>query len=347
MKRLIPVLGASRATKAWLLALILPVLLLSGCPQEPTKTSSTPGDLLKLDPALDAIVPESAQLEKLADGFAFSEGPIWVHEGYLLFSDIPANTIFKWTSEEGVTLFRKPSGYDGTDWPEGAEVGSNGLTLDSEGRLTLAEHGNRRVTRLEEDGSVTVLADKYEGKRLNSPNDLVYRSDGALYFTDPPYGLVGQNEDPAKELEFNGVYRVAGDRLELLDRDLSHPNGIALSPDEKYLYVANSDPIRKIWMRYEVQPDGTVQNRTVFYDATSTTEEGLPDGLKVDKNGNVYATGPGGVWIFTPDGKHLGTLITPEPPANCHWGDADGKTLYITTGPALYRIRLNVEGVRP
>jgi gluconolactonase len=302
----------------------------------------------RLDPALDAIVPADATIEKVAGGFKFTEGPIWIHEGYLLFSDIPNNAIMQWTPDGKVSVFMKPSGYRGSAPFKGPESGSNGLTLDKQGRLTIAEHANRRVTLREKDGRLTVLAEKYEGKRLNSPNDLVWKSDGSLYFTDPPYGLQTQgDDDPLKELPFNGVFRVASGKLQLLIRDLTRPNGIAFSPDEKHLYIAVSDPVKKVWMRYDVKPDGTLANGKVFFDASSSKEDGLPDGMKVDQKGNVYGTGPGGVWIFSPEGKHLGTIKPPEVPANCNWGDAHGRTLYMTARTGLYRIHLKIAGVRP
>lgn len=318
-------------------------------PTQPTAPAAPPsaGSVVEKDPALQTIVPRDAKIEKLAGDFIFTEGPVWVKEGGagLLFSDIPNNRIMKWTPDGKVSEFLKPSGYTGPPAPEGAFVGSNGLTLDKEGRLIICEHGDRRVTRLEKDGKLTVLADKYQGKRLNSPNDAVYRSDGSLYFTDPPYGLF---DEKAKELDFQGIYRLSsGGKLQLLNRELSRPNGLAFSPDEKTLYVANSDPEKKIWMAYDVAADGTLSKGRVFFDVTSETEEGLPDGLKVDAEGHVYCTGPGGVWIFSPDGKHLGSIKPAEVPANCHWGDADGKTLYMTARKGLYRIRLNVEGIRP
>lgn len=296
---------------------------------------------------MDEIAPPSARIEKLAGGFTFTEGPVWMKEGYLLFSDIPANVIRKWTPDGQVTVFLEKSGYEGTDAPAGAFIGSNGLTLDSEGRLIICEHGNGRVTRLEKDSTRTVLADKYQGKRLNSPNDAVFKSDGWLYFTDPPYGFVKQDEDPKKELKFNGIYRVKDKKLELLYKEMTRPNGLAFSPDEKYLYVANSDPARKVWMRFEVTAKGGLANPQVFFDVTSSTEEGLPDGMKVDQKGNLYCTGPGGVWIFSPEGKHLGTIKPPEVPANCAWGDEDGKTLYMTARTGLYRIKLGIAGIRP
>lgn len=309
--------------------------------------SSIWAQVARVDPAIDQIVPASAKIQKLAEGFGFTEGPVWVRPGYLLFSDVPNNVIYKWMADSKVAVFRKPSGYNGTDAPEGAFIGSNGLTLDRQGRLVICEHGNGRVTRLEKDGKLTVLADKYEGKRLNSPNDAVYKKDGALYFTDPPYGFVKQDEDPKKELKFNGVYRLAGSNLRLVYRELTRPNGLAFSPDEKYLYVANSDPQRKIWMRFEVGNDGSLTNGKVFYDVTKETADGLPDGMKVDQKGNLYCTGPGGVWIFSPAGKHLGTIQPPETPANLAWGDADGKTLYVTARKGLYRIILQIPGIRP
>jgi gluconolactonase len=318
------------------------------------------GSLVRLDPAFDAIAPKEAAIEKIAGGFDFTEGPLYLREGALLFSDVPRNVIYRWTPGSTATEFRKPSGYDGSDAPAGAYIGSNGLTLDSEGRLVICEHGNGRVTRLEKDGRLTVLADKYQGKRLNSPNDLVYKSDGALYFTDPPYGFPKQDDDPKKELKFNGVYRLAGGKLTLLTKELTRPNGLAFSPDEKTLYVANSDPARKIWMRYEVKADGRLGAGSVFHDVTAETAEGLPDGLKVDVRGNVYCTGPGGVWVFSPEAKLLGRIAPPETPANCHWGkratsaaDAalapgeEARTLYMTARKGVYRVELAIAGLRP
>jgi gluconolactonase len=314
---------------------------------QPAARFATVGTVVRLDPGLDEIVPARAKIEKIASGFKFVEGPVWVHAGYLLFSDIPNNAVMKWTTDGKATTFLKPSGYNGATPSHDAEPGSNGLTLDDQGRLTLCDQGNRRVTRLEEDGTITVLADHYQGKRFSSPNDLVYKSDGSLYFTDPPYGLKGGDQDPRKELPFNGVYRLAGGKVQLLSKELTRPNGLAFSPDEKYLYVDNSDEKRKIWMRFGVKPDGTLGYGTVFYDVTREAEDGSPDGMKVDKKGNLYCTGPGGVWIFSPEGKHLGTLKPPETPANCNWGDADAKTLYITAQTSLYRVRLKIPGIRP
>ncbi len=299
------------------------------------------GKIQRTDPALDKLVPPAAKIEKLAGGFQFIEGPIWVKDGggHLLFSDIPANAILKWTPDGKVTTFRKPV-FPGT-FSSGQFVGSNGLILDPQGRLVSCEHGNRRVARTEENGSITVLADRFEGRRLNSPNDAVYRKNGDLYFTDPPYGFLKQDDDPAMELKFNGVYRLTkAGKLELLVKDMTRPNGLGFSPDEKKLYIANSDSARKIWMVFDVKADGTLANGRVFYDVTKEQAAGVPDGMKLDRRGNLYCTGPGGIWVFSPDGKHLGTIQPPETPANCNWGDADGKSLYMTARTGLYRIKL-------
>lgn len=306
------------------------------------------GRIVRLDPALDAIVPKTAKIEKLASGFQFAEGPVWVREGgYLLFSDPNANTIYRWSPDGQVSVFRTKSGYAGVDIGEYKQPGSNGLTLDKEGRLTINEHGNRRVTRLEKNGVLTVLADRYEGKRLNSPNDLVYRSDGALYFTDPPFGLPKTFGDSRMALSFSGVYCLINGQLKLVAQELSGPNGIAFSPDEKYLYVGNWDEKHKVVMRYAVNADGNLSNGKIFYDMTKALGEDAIDGIKVDQQGNVYVSGPGGLWILSPEGKPLGKLMGPEHPHNLAWGDVDGKTLYLTAQTGLYRIRLNVSGIHP
>jgi gluconolactonase len=308
----------------------------------------TGGGIVRLDPALDAIVPQTAKIEKLASGFQFTEGPVWMREGgYLLFSDPNANNIYRWSPDGQVSVFRTKSGYAGVDIGEYKQPGSNGLTVDKEGRLTINEHGNRRITRLEKNGVLTVLADRYQGKQLNSPNDLVYRSDGALYFTDPPFGLPKTFDDPRKELPFSGVYYLNNGQLKLVAQELSGPNGIAFSPDEKYLYVGNWDEKHKVVMRYAVNADGTLSNGKIFYDMTKAPGEDAIDGIKVDQQGNVYVSGPGGLWILSASGKHLGTIIGPEHPHNLAWGDADGKTLYLTAQTGLYRIQLNVSGIHP
>jgi gluconolactonase len=314
----------------------------------------------RLDGGLDALVPANATIERVATGFTWVEGPIWIPSGYLLFAEITSNSIRKLTPEGTVSIFMQPSGYKGSAPYGGKEPGSNGMTLDRSGRLSVAGHAQRDVWRLESldpKGQVTVLADSYEGKKLNSPNDLVYKSDGSLYFTDPPYGLPTQGDsDSIKELQVNGVYRIAKafyqkpgaaparDQLQLLIKDLPRPNGIAFSPDEKYLYVDNSQP-KKLWMRYRVKEDGTLTDAKVFYDATSDTRPGAPDGMKVDQVGNLYSTGPGGVWIFSPEGKVLGVILTPERAANVNWGGVDRKTLYITASSSIYRVTLKVPGV--
>lgn len=276
------------------------------------------------------ILDDSAKVEKLAGDFQFIEGPIWHPDGFLLFSDIPANIIYKFASNQPVEVFRRPSGK------------ANGNTLDKENRLLTAEHENRRVSRTEKDGKVITLADRYEGKRLNSPNDLVVKSDGSIYFTDPSYGVSKEQE----ELGFYGVYRLAPDgKLTLLVKDLVLPNGIAFSPDEQKLYVNNSEA--GYIAVFDVKPDGTVTNQRLFAELKDASQSGVPDGLKVDVEGNVYSTGPGGVWIFSPDGKLLGKISVPETATNVAWGESDRKTLYITANTSLYRIRLKIAGVRP
>ena len=305
-------------------------------------------EIIRNDPAIDAIVGPNPKIYKLAEGFKFTEGPIWVREGkYLLFSDPNNNTIYKYTSDGRLSGFMEKSGYDGADIAEYGQPGSNGLTLDPQGRLTINQHGNRRVIRLEKNGQITVLADRYQGKRLNSPNDLVYRSDGTLFFTDPPFGLPKFFDDPRKELPYSGVFSLHQGELKLLSNDLSGPNGLAFSPDEKYLYVDNWDLKKEVIMRYEVRPDGTLSNDQVFFDATGEPGEDAWDGMKVDQHGNLYVSGPRGIWIISPEGKHLGTIIAPMHPHNMAWGDEDGRTLYLCARTGLYRIRLNIPGIRP
>lgn len=305
-------------------------------------------EVLRLDPALEAIVPANPKIFKLAEGFKFTEGPVWVRDGkYLLFSDPNDNKIYKYTADGQLSVFRDKSGYEGADIAEYGQPGSNGLTFDRQGRLTIDQHGNRRVIRLEADGRETVLADRYHGKRLNSPNDPVYRSDGTLYFTDPPFGLPKFHDDPRKELPVEGVFSLHKGRLQLISKDLTGPNGIAFSPDEKYLYVGDWDEKKKVVMRFEAKADGTLANGKVFFDMSSAAGEDAIDGIKVDQKGNVYVSGPGGLWIISPEGKHLGTIISPMHAHNFAWGDDDGKTLYLAARSGLYRMRLNIAGIRP
>lgn len=278
---------------------------------------------------LGEILAPNAKIEKVAGGFEFTEGPLWHPDGFLLFSDIPANTIYKWQPGQKISIFRQPSG------------NANGNTLDRSGRLVTAEHGNRRVSLTEKDGQIVTLASRYQGKRLNSPNDLVVKSDGSIYFTDPPYGIEPEQE----ELGFYGVYRLAPDgTLTLLVDDFVRPNGITLSPDETKLYVNDSE---KGHIRvFDVKPDGRLENGKVFAELKPSSEEGTADGMKEDIKGNVYSTGPGGVWIFSPNGDLLGIIETPEAPANLAWGDSNYQTLYITARHSLYRIRLQIPGIR-
>ena len=319
-------------------------------------------EIQKLDPSLDQIVPANAILERIATGFnKWTEGPVWTREGNILFAEIPANNIVQWIPGKGAHVFIHPSGYAGSAPFQGPEPGSNGMTLDADGRVSVAGHARRNVWRLETldpHAQITVLADSYQGKKLNSPNDLVYKSDGSLYFTDPPYGLQTQSDgDPEKELKVNGVYRIPGakqqkpgaaparDKLQLVIGDLARPNGIAFSPDESFLYIAESG--RTVWLRYKVQPDGSVSNGELFCDPSADKAVGGPDGIRVDKNGNLYGSGPGGVWIISPKGKHLGTIKVPERVSNVAWGDSDSKTLYITASTSVYRIKLSIPGVKP
>lgn len=307
----------------------------------------TTGTIERLDDRLNNIIKPGAEIEILAEGFEWSEGPLWLAEhNKLLLSDIPANKIYQWTEANGLEPYLTPSGYTGQE-SRGGETGSNGLILDNQGRLVLCQHGDRRMARLmasltEPKPIFTTLADNFEGKRLNSPNDAVYRSNGDLYFTDPPYGLEKNIEDPAKELPFQGVYRLATNgTLQLLTAELSRPNGLAFSPDEKILYVANSDPEKAIWMAYEVTTNGGIKNGRIFYDATPLTDKakGLPDGLKINRAGYLFATGPGGVFIFDQQAHHLGTIETGQSTSNCAF-DADESTLYITADDYLMRVKL-------
>jgi gluconolactonase len=330
-----------------LTALVALPTLQSGQNQE----GATPNrKIISLDPRFDKLMPKDAVVETIARGFIWTEGTAWNKEGkFLVFSDIPHNVVHKWQDGK-LSEFVKPSGYTGKT-PRGGkpgdEPGSNGLRFDAEGRLCLCEHGDRRVTRIEKDGAKTVLADRYMGKKLNSPNDLVFNSSGDLYFTDPPYGLPMREKDPARELDFFGVYlRKKDGKLILLTKEMSRPNGIELSPDEKTLYIANSDPERPVWMAFPVKADGTIGKGKVFVDGSKWVAEkrlGLPDGMKVDTAGNLWATGPGGVWVFTPKGEVLGNIDTGINTANCAFGD-DGSMLYIAANHDICRVKTTTKG---
>jgi gluconolactonase len=312
----------------------------------------TVGSIERLDPKFDALVPKDAKIEVLASGFEWAEGPVWVRDDKgglpadsLLFSDIPHNRVNRWNAGEGLSIFMQPAGFTGPS-AYGNERGSNGLTTDRQGRLISCEHGDRRVSRLEPQGGKRTLADSWQGKRFNSPNDAAVHSSGAIYFTDPPYGLPKGADDPRREIDFCGVYRIGVDGgVTLLCKTMTRPNGIAFSPDEKKLYVAQSDPDAPVWKVFNVQADGTLDEGRTFFDATTLakTRKGLPDGLKVDVAGNVFATGPGGVLVLSADGKHLGTFLTGQKTANCGFGE-DGQTLFMTADSLLCRARLATRG---
>jgi gluconolactonase len=302
-----------------------------------TDSASGQAVIVKNNPALDAIIDQRAEVVKIAEGFQFLEGPVWSPQGYLLFSDIPAKKIYKWDPVNGKSVFCENSG------------GSNGLTFDADGNLVLCQHGERRIARMKKDGSFEAITDHYDGKRYNSPNDLVIKTDGSVFFTDPPYGLEKGVNDPAKEISFQGVYKYVNGKTILLDSTLQMPNGIAFSPDEKLLYVANYDPKTqaKVWLKYKVNKKGKIGKKTVFADATASLEKGGPDGMKVDVVGNVYCAGPGGILIYSSEGTYLGLIRFPELVANLCFGGDDGKTLYVTARTGLYSVRLKVEGIRP
>jgi gluconolactonase len=304
-------------------------------------------EIVRLDPRLDKLVPLNVKIEKIAGGHQWVEGPVWNRkEGYLLFSDVGKNSVYKWRNGKGESLFLKPSGYTGKTPFEGLEPGSNGLTYDPQGRLVLAEHGDRRVARLERNGRKTTLVDRFEGKRINSPNDLVFKSNGDLYFTDPPFGLPKSYADPRKETPFQGVYRYSKNgNLALLTKDIKAPNGIAFSPDEQKLYVSNADASNAVWIVYDIKPDGSIANGKVLFDATAwtKTKKGVPDGMKVDREGNLFAAGPGGIYVIGPDGAHLGSIETGVATGNVAWGE-DGSSLFIASNTNVYRLKLTTKG---
>jgi len=322
--------------------------LISGC----ASTSSAPAGaaLSAEDPRFHDVVAPDARIERLAEGFTWAEGPAWVDDGaYLLFTDVPENRIHRWSDADGLSLFLEPSGYDGPPTEVLREAGANGLFVEPSGSVLMADSGSRALARLDpRTKRKTVLARAFDGRRFNSPNDVVARSDGAIFFTDPPYGLEGLDESPVKELPFNGVYRLDPDgSVHLLDDGLTRPNGIALSPDGRTLYVANSDPARAIWMAYALDADGAVTSRRVFADATDLVGDdapGLPDGMAVAADGTVFATGPGGVLVFAADGTRLGRIATGGPVANVTFGGADRRTLYLASDSILARVPLKIAG---
>ena len=327
---------------AVLMAVLLTAACGGGAEPEPAAEPEAPasaGTIERLDPAFDALVPADAVIEELAGGFGFTEGPAWIDDGdgYLLFSDIPGNRIVRWDPDGTVSDFLNPV-YEG-EHEEGRLVGSNGIIVDPDGNVVFTEHFNGRISRIAADGTRSVVVDSFEGGRLNSPNDLDYHSDGSLYFTDPAYGLPTPE---AREQDVNGIYRLSADGELVRLGDQTGPNGIAFSPDESTLYVADS--ATRQWMAYPVNDDGTLGEVELLVDASASEESGSADGLKIDDQGNLWATGPGGVWVIAPDGTHLGTIKPNEVPANVAWGDADRRTLYMTARTGLYRIRVNATG---
>ncbi|QJW99699.1 SMP-30/gluconolactonase/LRE family protein [Frigoriglobus tundricola] len=332
------------------LAGLAALALAVAAPAEDPKLPMTIGSIDRKDPTFDALVPKDAKIEVLAGGFKWTEGPLWDKKGNaLLFTDIPNNRIVRWSAKDGVSDFLKPSGYTGKEPFKGAEPGANGLAYDKDGALVLCQHGDRRIARLKADKTFETVVDKYMGKRFNSPNDLVFAKNGDLYFTDPPYGLPEQMKDPRKELDFQGVYKLsAKGELTLLTKELSRPNGIALSPDERTLYVANSDPEKAIWVAFPINADGTLGKGKLVHDATAdvraSPNKGLPDGLKVDAKGNIFATAVNGVYVFAPDHTLLGRIVTNDKTANCGWGD-DGTVLYLCTNDKLTRVKTSTKGL--
>jgi gluconolactonase len=324
-------------------ALVLLLTLFISCSK---KEERTLGNVERIDASLDAIVDANAKVEIIAEGFEWSEGPLWLKDqNTLIFSDVPKNIVHKWTEEKGTETYLTPSGYTGANSPYSGEEGSNGLFLSNDGKLVLCQHGDRRVSMMDAPldaptAKFSPIADNYQGMKLNSPNDGTFNSKGDLFFTDPPYGLPKQAEDSTKEIPFQGVYRVTNHQIKLLTDSITRPNGIALFPGEKTLLVANSDPAKAIWYAFELSESDSITSGRVFYDATqNTNEKGLPDGLKIDKQGNVFATGPGGVWIFNKDGKLLGKIKISEATSNCALSP-DEKTLYVTADMYVVRVKL-------
>jgi gluconolactonase len=304
--------------------------------------------VVSLDPRFERLVPKGTTVERIASGFTWVEGPAWDRQGRrLLFTDIPNNVVYAWSEGQGVRVFLQPSGYSGAEPFPGPEPGANGLAFDRSGHLLLCQHGDRRIARQEPDGRLVTVADRFEGKRLNSPNDVFVAPNGDLFFTDPPFGLPKQFDDPGQELGFTGVYRVGRDgSLTLLSRDLTAPNGVALSPSGRTLYVSNADLRNPIWVAFDVAPDGSLRNQRVFHDGRAEVAEaaGVPDGMDIDRDGNLFAAGPGAVYVFAPDGTLLGRINFGIAVSNTAWGD-DGSTLYITASTGVYRMKLRTRGL--
>jgi gluconolactonase len=328
-----------------LLAYII-IVLTSSC--KVMNEIKTIGSIERLDPSLDNIISKDASIEIIGEGFEWSEGPLWIAaEQMLLFSDVPKNTVYKWTEKKSIEVYLTPSGYTGTLPSQSNEPGSNGLTLDNGGNLVLCQHGDRRIAKMNTplnapQPAFSSIADHYEGKKFNSPNDVVCRSNGDLFFTDPPYGLPKQENDSSKEISFQGVYKISiHGEVTLLVDSMTRPNGIALTPDEKTLIVSNSDPEKAVWYAFDIDDNDLLVNQRVFFDVTKNTasEKGLPDGLKIDKQGNIFATGPGGIWIFNQHGKLIGKIKIPEATANCALAD-DDKTLYLTADMYIIKVKL-------
>jgi gluconolactonase len=340
------------------------VLVIVGALSSAAAAQTNEAAVERLDPALDALVSSNAKVELIKGGFGFTEGPVWVQrgrEGYLLFTDIPGNVIWKLTLDGAASVYQSQVGYTGPEiwrwgginnngrerndpqFEEFAMIGADGLTLDREGRLIVATFAGRSLMRIDQNGRRTVLADRYEGKRFGGPNDVVVKRDGAIYFTDTFGAFRLREKDPRKELEFNAVYMWKDGKLTLVVKDMPNANGLAFSPDEKYLYVNGS---RDNYVnRYDVQPDGSLANGKLFIDMRGRTERGITDGLRVDTKGNLYETGPGGVWVISPEGKHLGTIRAPEQATNVGFGEADRKTLFIAARTGIYKIRVNTPGL--
>ena len=333
---------------AALVALVASLLFDSNSSAQPQPVEALQKiEIIRFDPKFDKLVPPNVNVERIVSGRQWVEGPVWNRkEGYLLFSDIPTNSVIKWREGKGTSVYLKPSGYSGKAPFDGAEPGSNGLAFDSAGRLVLAEHGDRRIGRLESNGQKTTLVKRFQGQRINSPNDVVFKSNGDLYFTDPPFGLPKSFNDPRKETPFQGVYKYSQDgKLALLTKDIKAPNGIAFSPDEKTLYISNADPANAVWMAFDVKGDGTIENGRILFNATAwtKTKPGVPDGMKVDREGNIFGAGPGGIHVISLQGKHLGSIETGVPTGNLAWGE-DGSTLFITSNTNVFRIKLTTKG---